>query len=50
MQQVFAWFATQSFNPPLDVVPWSSIPDEMKKPEYGWTSFSSTRGDPNNNK
>ncbi len=39
MVQAFAWFATQTFNPQLDVTPWTSIPDELKKTELGWTVF-----------
>ena len=39
MVQAFAWFATQTFSRPLDVSPWTAIPNELKIPELGWTAF-----------
>jgi hypothetical protein len=40
MVQAFAWMATQTFNPSLDVSAWTSIPAELKAPELGWTEFT----------
>jgi hypothetical protein len=39
MMQAFAWFATQTFNPALDISAWTAIPNELKIPELGWTAF-----------
>lgn len=39
MQQAFAWFATQTFNPPLDVAPWTSVPSALKTAALGWSDM-----------
>ncbi len=36
MQQAFSWFATQTFNPPLDVIPWTAVPADLKDPALSW--------------
>ena len=41
MQQAFAWFATQTFNPPLDMTPWTAIPAELKDPTLSWNMMLS---------
>lgn len=37
MAQVFAWMATQTFNPPLDIAAWTAIPAALKTVAGGWS-------------